>query len=458
MHKLIPGNHNYAISLEGDILKADGSESDLPVSNDKVTLLIYDKVMTYDVEWLGLLAHFELDLPDHLDKVYFVDSVKGFLKSRSGKVVRFTKPILVSDRFRIIPGYVRYAVDRSGKVLDLQLGRQVSHETSSLYLMVNIYDPELGRKRRVQLHRLVALAWIQNSDFVGKPIINHKDGNKFNTNVNNLEWCSFSDNNRHAIESGLRSDNRKYKVRDEETGEIKIYHSFRNICLDLGLADTVKFKDVTSSDRPRLIKGRYQVKELEDESPWANVSEINEKKNRYTITVKMPDGHSRLYTKTSELCKELGIWNVGCNIVNVIQKAKTKYPGIDFNVIENFGPKPVQAYEIETGTITSADTVIQLSKLLKIGSSTIGVALKLGETHNCKGYAFRFKSDKPWDTAFKISPYKPICVKATNVFTSESLTFPSVNSAVEHFGSSHVIIRKKIEQRGVYRNWRLERT
>lgn len=58
-----------------------------------------------------------------------------------------------------------------------------------------------GEKRTYKLHREVAKAFIPNSNNL--PQVNHKDGNKDNNHVANLEWITNIDNVHHAIENGL---------------------------------------------------------------------------------------------------------------------------------------------------------------------------------------------------------------------------------------------------------------
>ena len=52
------------------------------------------------------------------------------------------------------------------------------------------------------VHTLVAKAFIPNHDNL--PTVNHKDGDKENNCVSNLEWATYSENNTHALQTGLR--------------------------------------------------------------------------------------------------------------------------------------------------------------------------------------------------------------------------------------------------------------
>ena len=68
------------------------------------------------------------------------------------------------------------------------------------------------------VHRLVAEVFIPNPQ--NKPEVNHKDGDKSNNNVDNLEWVTRLENVRHAIGLGLHSGKRIMKITSDGTTEI----------------------------------------------------------------------------------------------------------------------------------------------------------------------------------------------------------------------------------------------
>lgn len=67
------------------------------------------------------------------------------------------------------------------------------------YLFVHLWKN--GKSKNFKVHRLVAQTFIPNPE--NKLTVNHKDGNKSNNSVENLEWCTQSENVIHAYKKGL---------------------------------------------------------------------------------------------------------------------------------------------------------------------------------------------------------------------------------------------------------------
>lgn len=86
--------------------------------------------------------------------------------------------------------------------------------THSGYLEVKLYNH--CRHRGYFIHRLVAMAFLPNEDL--SLDVNHIDGNKTNNRVDNLEWCTRSENHKHAYRIGLKKTTEKQREAARITG------------------------------------------------------------------------------------------------------------------------------------------------------------------------------------------------------------------------------------------------
>lgn len=103
-----------------------------------------------------------------------------------------------------LPGYEaykNYAIRSNGEVVNKITGRVLSQPIcrSTGYRMVCLWGN--NSRRTCCVHRLLALAFIDNPTF--ERDVNHKDGNKTNNRLDNLEWVSHRENIVHAIRNGL---------------------------------------------------------------------------------------------------------------------------------------------------------------------------------------------------------------------------------------------------------------
>lgn len=107
-----------------------------------------------------------------------------------------------------ITSYPNYAVSSKGEVKNINTGRVLRPLTLTKgYLGVRLYHE--GKGKTLKIHRLVALAFLSNPDDL--PQVNHKDGDKSNNAVHNLEWCSNEYNMRHAADNGLLNKESQFK-------------------------------------------------------------------------------------------------------------------------------------------------------------------------------------------------------------------------------------------------------
>ena len=112
----------------------------------------------------------------------------------------------------------KYAVTSNGRVISLNYACTGIPKDMALsfdsygYLALKLSDS--GKVKRFLVHRLVAVAFIENPKNL--PQVNHKDGIKTHNYTENLEWCTFLENRAHAYRTGL------YNNKGEGNGQSKL--------------------------------------------------------------------------------------------------------------------------------------------------------------------------------------------------------------------------------------------
>ena len=110
--------------------------------------------------------------------------------------------------WKTIPNFSSYEASNLGRVrslLTVRNGQPLIMKTKvdkGGYLTIPTMHHDNGSVKTTKVHRLVAYAFIPNPK--NNPQINHKDGNKLNNTVDNLEWITHKENFIHATNHGLR--------------------------------------------------------------------------------------------------------------------------------------------------------------------------------------------------------------------------------------------------------------
>lgn len=140
--------------------------------------------------------------------------------------------------WKTIEGYPDYMISNMGRVKSINYrhtGKEkiMKYDFSCGYPFVNLFQDK--KRKKYYIHRLVASAFLPNPDNL--PQVNHKDEDKTNNNVNNLEWCSPKYNMNYGTHNErVAKANSIPILQFSKTGEfIKKWNGVREVERELGI-------------------------------------------------------------------------------------------------------------------------------------------------------------------------------------------------------------------------------
>lgn len=117
------------------------------------------------------------------------------------------------EKWKIINNFSNYEISTEGRVRNLKTQYILKgRESKSGYLQVFIKNDIDGDFKNQYIHRLVAIHFIENPN--NKKEVNHIDGNKLNNTLENLEWCTSSENQKTSTKYIRKKKNFSKKNRE----------------------------------------------------------------------------------------------------------------------------------------------------------------------------------------------------------------------------------------------------
>ncbi len=275
-----------------------------------------------------------------------------------------------------INGYNNYYIYDNGDVLNISTNKILKGsigENGYKYYRLS----KDNNKTMFYAHRLVAEHFLENPNFL--PIVNHKDGNKLNNQLSNLEWVSCSENTKHAHDNNLikQVSKREYYKEDLENEQWKKIYDYNYSISTYG---RVRNDNTLLLLKPSLVCGYYKVRLSKD----GIVKDMIIHKLVYCIfhdMLNIPDGYVIDHInacKTDNRLDNLRLITLSENVKAALYDTKT-----------NSSCKKVEQLTLTDKHIAYFNSVAEAARKLKLDSSTISkVCRGINKSHG--GFHFKY--------------------------------------------------------------------
>jgi hypothetical protein len=250
-----------------------------------------------------------------------------------------------------------------------------------------------------RLHRLVSQVFLQNPD--NKYIVNHKDGNKLNSKLDNLEWNTSKENSTHAYNTGLNKNTRSVIQFDLYMNKIKEFISINEASRELHIS-SYRISKCCKKYLTNVDGFIFLFKEEYDGKISDNNILNNKRKNQIVIQFDLNFKIIKYFESVVKASKELNInKSLIYDCCKKTQKTtngfifmyKNEYnPNISYELIKNTRAKKVIQIDFDMNKIKIYNSIINASKELKLNDSLISSCCK-GKRNSTCGFKFMYLND-----------------------------------------------------------------
>ena len=149
-----------------------------------------------------------------------------------------------------------YEINKNGEVRNAKNKNTIVGDINNCgYYRVSLYNQ--GQSKKYFRHRLVAEHFLDKPE--GKDFVNHIDGDKSNNSLENLEWVSQSENEKHAFENGLKQKTNKPFIIEFVNGDIKEYENQYVCAKEIGCSQSSVKNWLNGQRNPRPSYGIKKI-------------------------------------------------------------------------------------------------------------------------------------------------------------------------------------------------------
>lgn len=242
----------------------------------------------YPVALLVIVTYGKLTLPEHLwDEVIpmFIDDDvdNAHIANLTYRFRTTPLPVEGYPGFNYIPFFTSYAINEKGDLLSLLTGKMKTwaktlpskaRNSTGGYHYSRV-KADVGSSSCLFRHRALCLVYKPYPATVRDLVVNHKDGVPENDETANLEWSTYSENNQHAYDSGLRPNAQTpILMKNLQNGTIKRFESVASCARSLGYKTGTVIYWRMNKAKHSLYPDYLQFK-LDDDTEWP-IIEIDE--------------------------------------------------------------------------------------------------------------------------------------------------------------------------------------
>lgn len=433
----VHGNENYLIDEDYKLYRKDGKLLDLTIYGNKtVVIQLFGFTRSVELSWLYMFSKLKLTFPigyeDNIFNLKFIITNKLDIPT-----VVFDLPVIYktidNEEFRLIARYPMFAISKTGKVYNTKTGNMLSIRPPTSYIQyptVGIRDSYTNTWNNITVHRLVALTWVENPNYVVNNVVDHIDNDKLNYNYNNLRWCSCAENNNIAVIEGERSDNIPVMVTNLDTGEIKQFVSVTRASEYMGRSK-INLRAIPDLDSKVFTgkNGRFKIKMVNNKTPEA----YNKGSYRNKLIIEWPTGEVNKYNSPTACIKDLLNIDTIKSGDEIITALRNMYPNATIYIEKE---KVIQIKNTETNEVVESDDIQKLISKTGITCSayTLLEYAKLNKQY--LKWLLRFKpvnEDEAW-VDYKMYKHKSMPTKVTVLDTklNKFTNFDSIRKAAEY--------------------------